>query len=90
MSDPSKVMCPLLTAGLIKQQEIPMTSEGIKDTSNGLEAVACQGAACAFWMAIADEKGHKTKDGNCAIPLTAVAVSQLNVSLNSKSKIVKG
>jgi hypothetical protein len=90
MGDPSKMMCPLLTAGLIKQQEIPTTAEGIKDTSGGLEAMPCQGAACAFWMAIADEKGHKTKDGNCAIPLTAVAVSQLNVALTPKSKIVKG
>lgn len=82
-------MCPLLTAGLIKKQE---AVEGVVDVSGGIEAMACQGEACALWVPIADEHG-KAQGGNCAIPLTAVAMSQMNAlahSNQSHKKIVKG
>ena len=84
--DLSKKMCPFLTAGVLKSQ-VP-NAEGVIDATQGQDAMTCQGDACAMWMTIADERGVKTKDGNCAIPLAAVALSQL--TLANRPKIVKG
>lgn len=89
MANTKEKMCPLLTAGVLKMQEQPVV-DGVTDASPR-DAMTCQGAVCAFWMPIADEHGHMTKDGNCAIPLAAVALSQMNVQAHAhKSKIVKG
>jgi len=88
MPDLSKKMCPLLTAGVLKSQ-VPTPVGGVTDVSAGLDAMTCQGEACAFWFKIADEHGHVTKDGNCAINLSAAALSQISMA-KSFPKIVKG
>lgn len=87
--DLSKKMCPLLTAGVLKSQVQPAV-EGVVDVSAGFEAMPCQGDKCAFWFTIADERGVKTKDGNCAINLSASALSQISLANPNRSKIVKG
>ncbi len=89
MANTQGKMCPLLTAGVLKKNEA--SADGVGEVVGSFDAMPCQGAACAFWMGIADETGKLTKDGNCAIPLAAVALSQLNVnSQPTKTKIVKG
>lgn len=82
-------MCPLLTAGVIKSP--PTDANGVQDATAGLDAMQCQGDVCAMWIRLADETGKLNGQGNCAIPLTAVALSQLNLNIGPKGpKLVKG
>jgi hypothetical protein len=44
-----------------------------------------------MWLQLADETGKLVPNqGNCCIPLAAIALSQMNVNLTPKSKLVKG
>ncbi|MFZ2152130.1 MAG: hypothetical protein WAV09_03420 [Minisyncoccia bacterium] len=89
MSDPSKKMCPFLTAGVLRAAPV---KEGVTDASVPLDAMPCQGNVCAMWMTIADDTGKLTKSGNCAVTLAAVALGQMNTREQTKiaTKIVKG
>lgn len=80
-------MCPILTVNLI---ELPKSTDGIPDVSGGINAMACQGEACAWWVPIADETGRVIRGaGNCALPLAAVALSQINVAVTPQKPLIK-
>ncbi len=85
-------MCPLLTAGVLKSNAVDAAKavDLVNEPAvEAFEAMPCQGEACAFWFTIADEHGHKTKDGNCAINLTAAALSQVAINTNKSPNLVK-
>ena len=87
-------MCPLLTAGVMQDTPADPDNTPIPGAAQTLNAMQCQGEVCAFYVPLADESGRRTGDGNCAVPLSAIALSQISVNvsraMNKGPKIVKG
>ena len=71
----TKKMCPFLSGALVAKQISADTADADR------EALSCQGPSCALYMTIMDESGKTAVGGNCAITLTASALSHINVNV---------
>lgn len=85
MSDFKSKMCPFLSGAFLASQvqnNVPVAER---------EVVSCQGPDCAMYLTILDESGKTQVGGSCCFPLTANALSHININTaRVAEKVVPG